>query len=210
VQVSGSAHLILRTAQALRAGRATKDRRARQELVFRMKAQLLGFRFIYRDDGRFLTVSYSLQVFFRSPKDIQQARPLLVAYTYTRMAPISHTSKTFPHPNFNAILTSLQKRTSSDCAYYESTCSTHRLAIIIIIIAVGVVVSAILSLLYVRSCRSKAAKQRATVLQQRMKLNDGWQTTMANETRYGATNDVPPPYEPRRPERVARMGENWR
>jgi hypothetical protein len=126
------------------------------------------------------------------------------------MAPISHTSKIFPHPNFTAILTSLQKRTSSDCAYYESTCSAHRLAIIIIIIAVGVVVSAILSLLYVRSCRSKAAKHRATVLQQRMKMNNEWQTTMAHETRYGATNDAPPPYEPRRPERVARTGETWR
>jgi len=126
------------------------------------------------------------------------------------MAPISQTATGFSHQNLNAVLTSLVKRSSSECAYYESSCSTHRLAIIIIIIAVGIIISAILSLLYVRSRRSKAAKLRATMQQQRVKSNDNWQMSTENGTRPTFPYGAPPPYEPRKPERIAIPTENWR
>ncbi|KAF2823496.1 hypothetical protein CC86DRAFT_457849 [Ophiobolus disseminans] len=137
--------------------------------------------------------------------------PHIPIYT---MAPLSKTIATFPHPNLSAILTSLQKRSSSECAYYESSCSTHRLAIIIIIIAVGIVVSAILSLLFVRSRRSKNAKLMTAVQQRRMKMEEGWPSSVENETRYPSTTTTlygaPPPYAPRRPERAARGDGDWR
>jgi hypothetical protein len=108
-----------------------------------------------------------------------------------------------------APLNTLRKR-DSDCTYYDASCSTHRLAIMIIIICIGIVVSAILSLLYVRSRRSKAIKLHAS-MQQRPKANVPWEDYNApamynSPTAYGA----PPPYEPRRPERAARATAEWR
>jgi hypothetical protein len=101
--------------------------------------------------------------------------------------------------------TALAKR-DSDCTYYDTSCSTHRLAILIIIICIGIIVSAILSLLYVRSRRSQAAKLRAAMQQQhRTKTHDGITTWRAPSDMQGA----PPPYAPRRPERVARANGEW-
>jgi hypothetical protein len=101
--------------------------------------------------------------------------------------------------------TTLAKR-DSDCTYYDTSCSTHRLAILIIIICIGIIVSAILSLLYVRSRRSKVAKLRAAMQQQhRTKTHDGITTWRAPSDMQGA----PPPYAPRRPERVARANGEW-
>jgi hypothetical protein len=97
-----------------------------------------------------------------------------------------------------APITTLTKR-DSDCTYYSASCSTHRLAILILIIGVGIIVSAIISLLYVRSRRSKAAKLRASM---RPKTLEDITTWRAPSDGLGA----PPPYAPRRPERVARTG----
>jgi uncharacterized membrane protein len=110
-----------------------------------------------------------------------------------------------PITTYSHIFTTLHKR-DSDCTYYDTSCSTHRLAIMIIIICVGIIVSAILSLLYVRSRRSKAAKIRASIQQQqRMKVNEEYTSWHASpEVQHGA----PPPYEPRRPERVARANNS--
>jgi hypothetical protein len=80
----------------------------------------------------------------------------------------------------------------------------------IIIICVGILVSGILSILYVRSRRSKSAKLRASMV----KRNDGFGTWEVSTDRvrlydvqqYGA----PPPYTPRRPERAARADGDWR
>jgi hypothetical protein len=125
----------------------------------------------------------------------------------SKMAPLAQ----LLHLNPSNILTSgiLHKRDSS-CTYYDTSCSTHRLAIMIIIICVGILVSAILSLLYVRSRRSKIAKLRASTTNTSDRFGT-WQAT-TNTTRmyevqqYGA----PPPYEPRRPERAARGNREWR
>jgi len=120
------------------------------------------------------------------------------------MAPLN----TLTHPNVNAILTSLHKR-DADCTYYDTSCSYHRLAILIIIIAIGIIVSAIFSLLYVRSRRSKASKLRAS-MQQRPKANAPWEDYNAPTAYTSPTTEAaPPPYEPRRPERAARAAE-WR
>lgn len=112
--------------------------------------------------------------------------------------------------NTSSILASLRKRSSSECAYYESSCSTHRLAIIIIIVAVCIIISAILSLLYVRSRRSKIAKLGAAMQHQRVEMNDDWPLSTENTTKPETTCGAPPPYEPRRPERIAIPTENWR
>jgi hypothetical protein len=114
------------------------------------------------------------------------------------MAPLNTQSSLFS--------TVLHKR-DEDCTYYDASCSTHRLALMIIIICVGIIVSAILSLLYVRSRRSKAAKIRASMYQQRVKPNhEEFSTWQASSMR----DSAPPPYEPRRPERVARIDGEWR
>jgi hypothetical protein len=97
-----------------------------------------------------------------------------------------------------APITTLTKR-DADCTYYSTSCSTHRLAILILIICIGIIVSAILSLLYVRSRRSKAAKLRASM---RPKTHENITTWRAPFDELGA----PPPYAPRRPEKVARAG----
>ncbi|KAH7078988.1 hypothetical protein BKA63DRAFT_488675 [Paraphoma chrysanthemicola] len=125
---------------------------------------------------------------------------------------LTTTPSSNPHPNLSAILTSFQKRSSSDCSYYETSCGTHRLAIMIIIICVGIMVSAILSTLYIRSHRHKAAKLRTIEQQhQRMKMNhEGWPSSIVNEARYAVPQGAPPPYEPRRPDRVARVDGEWR
>ncbi|KAF2031316.1 hypothetical protein EK21DRAFT_99862 [Setomelanomma holmii] len=121
-------------------------------------------------------------------------------------------TSTNAHPNLAAILTSLHKRSfSSDCTYYETSCGTHRLAIMVIIICVGVLVTAILSTLYIRSHRNKNAKLRAIEQQRmRMKMNEGWPSSMVNSPTYVVPQGAPPPYEPRKPERVARVDEDWR
>ncbi|OAL06060.1 hypothetical protein IQ06DRAFT_343301 [Phaeosphaeriaceae sp. SRC1lsM3a] len=96
----------------------------------------------------------------------------------------------------------LHKRDSS-CTYYDASCSTHRLVILIIIIAIGIIVSAILSLLYVRSRRSKANKMRLQSQRQQAQIQErfsAWDPSAA----------APPPYEPRKPERAARASADWR
>jgi hypothetical protein len=142
------------------------------------------------------------------------------------MAPL-----TLPYPYMPSTLytrNTLQRRDSS-CTYSDTSCGTHRLAILIIIICVGIIVSAILSLLYVRSRRSKATKMRANMqhrikasevnewhvstqanMQHRIKMNE-WQASSDIGRAYGAPamDGAPPPYEPRRPDRVARV-EEWR
>ncbi|EAT92278.1 hypothetical protein HBI56_004320 [Parastagonospora nodorum] len=121
------------------------------------------------------------------------------------MAPLN----TLTHHSVNTILISLHKR-DADCTYYDASCSYHRLAILIIIIAIGIIASAILSLLYVRSRRSKAAKMRAS-MQQRPKANAPWENYSAPAAYTSPTTDsAPPPYEPRRPERAARAAAEWR
>lgn len=107
----------------------------------------------------------------------------------------------------------------SSCSYYDTTCGTHRLAIMIIIISVGILVSTILSLLYVRSRASKNRKMQIAASQRRaiMRIknqNHGWMSANEIDARYGAPPATqgglaPPPYEPRMPERVARA-EGWR
>jgi hypothetical protein len=97
-----------------------------------------------------------------------------------------------------APITTITRR-DSDCTYYSTSCSTHRFAILILIVCVGIIVSAIISLLYVRSRRSKAAKLRASM---RIKTHEDITTWRAPPDGLGA----PPPYAPRRPERVARAG----
>jgi hypothetical protein len=80
------------------------------------------------------------------------------------MAPIFPTLPSLAIP-------SIHKR-NYECTYYDATCSTHRLVVMIIIIVVGILVSAILSLLYVRSRRSKAAKSRVYNHHQHIKMHD--------------------------------------
>jgi hypothetical protein len=128
--------------------------------------------------------------------------------TSSTMPPLTLPYPYIPSSSISSTHTILQKRDSS-CTYSDASCSTHRLAILIIIICVGIIVSAILSLLYVRSRRSKAAKMRAN-MQHRMKANK-WQASSDIGRAYGtpAMEGAPPPYEPRRPERVARV-EEWR
>jgi hypothetical protein len=125
--------------------------------------------------------------------------------------PQTSTTSANSHSNLAIILTSLYKRSSSsDCAYYETSCGTHRLAIMIIIICVGILVSAILSTLYIRSHRHKAAKLRSIEQQRmRMKMNEGWPSSMVIAPTHSAPQGAPPPYEPRRPERVARADGEW-
>lgn len=102
-------------------------------------------------------------------------------------------------------LPSLHKRDSS-CTYYDASCSTHRLVILIIIIAIGIIVSAILSLLYVRSRRSKANKIRLQAQFQRQQM----QVQQQRSSTWNSTTSAPPPYEPRKPERAARGASDWR
>lgn len=173
-----------------------------------MNASRLGRR--VHDNHLYIFTTSSLPV--HQDYIIHTSHPNSTHTTFT-MAPLP-TSTSITHPNLTYILSHITKRAYSECAYYESSCSTHRLAIIIIIIAVGIVVSAILSLLYVRSRRSRAAKMRASVQQRRVKMSsEDW--PLPNETRYPVERVVgygaPPPYEPRRPERVVRNGgREWR
>jgi hypothetical protein len=113
-----------------------------------------------------------------------------------------------PLNSYSSLFSTPPHKRDDNCTYYDASCSTHRLALMIIIICVGILVSAILSLLYVRSRRSKAAKIRASMYHQRVKANDeGFSTWQASTAQDGAP---PPPYEPRRPERVARINGEWR
>lgn len=94
---------------------------------------------------------------------------------------------------------------SNDCPSTSSTCSSHRLAIIVIICFVAIIVSGILSLLYVRSRRSKAAKQQ---------VQQEWGVGGKARGKDGFEEwDAPPAYDERqeglgvrRPERVVVRG----
>lgn len=123
--------------------------------------------------------------------------------------------------------------TSSDstCTAYDTSCGTHRLAIMIIIICVGILVSGILSFIFVRSRARRIARERLRIQQMhQQKLNDSFlgtagpypvpsttTTTTMNDTRKSKTGmgmemGAPPPYSPRRPERAydAGAGQGWR
>jgi hypothetical protein len=111
------------------------------------------------------------------------------------MAPLVQT-----HTNPITFTTGLRKRDLS-CTDYDASCGMHRLAILIF---------GIVSLLCVRSQRSKALKLRAS----RMKSNDAfstWQPTTNRVRLYEAQMyGSPPPYTPRKPERAARADGDWR
>jgi hypothetical protein len=105
-----------------------------------------------------------------------------------------------PLPNFFTL--TKRSYSSNDCPSTSSTCSSHRLAIIVIICFVAIIVSGILSLLYVRSRRSKAAKQQ---------VQQEWGVGVKGRGKDGFEEwDAPPAYDEgngvRRPERVVVRG----
>jgi hypothetical protein len=120
------------------------------------------------------------------------------------MAPLVQT-----HTNPITFTTGLRKRDFS-CTDYDASCGMHRLVITGIIIFVAILIFGIVSLLCVRSQRSKALKLRAS----RMKSNDAfstWQPTTNRVRLYEAQMyGSPPPYTPRKPERAARADGDWR
>jgi hypothetical protein len=120
------------------------------------------------------------------------------------MAPLAqsphHTSSTL-----FILTTGLLRKRDSSCTYYDASCGMHRLVITGIIIFVAVLIFGILSLLCVRSQRSKALKLRAA----RMKSNDALITCQPTTVHVRMYEGAPPPYTPRKPERVARVDE-WR
>ncbi|CAO2657385.1 Nn.00g035110.m01.CDS01 [Neocucurbitaria sp. VM-36] len=112
------------------------------------------------------------------------------------MAPLPSTLQTLPTTVEN-ILTNIHKR-SSDCTYYDTSCGTHRTVVLIIIVVVGATVAVILSLVYARGRKRRIARERAArVARQHKRMSDPFN---------GVVYEAPPPYMPRAPENVARVG----
>lgn len=127
------------------------------------------------------------------------------------MAPINtllDRSSTSIHNNLHALL-----RRSSDCdSYYGSTCSSHRTAILIIIIAIGFLTTAILLFYYLRKrtavhpgpSRFKAGlvhpqklqrrEARATWRREDHEGDVGLELPMYEEAGREGRGDAPPPY----------------
>jgi hypothetical protein len=97
---------------------------------------------------------------------------------------------------------------SSQCSYYDANCSTHRLTAIVIIVAVALMVTSILTMLYVRSRATRAVKLKAQSNLRRFKLEESLKAQREGEQRegFGGIYGAPPPYTPTRPERAYGAG----
>jgi hypothetical protein len=97
---------------------------------------------------------------------------------------------------------------SSECSYYDSNCSTHRLAAVIIIVAVALMVTSILIMLYVRSRATIAVKLKAQSNLRRFKLEESLEAQREGQQYegFGGMYGTPPPYTPKQPERAYDTG----
>jgi hypothetical protein len=103
-------------------------------------------------------------------------------------------------------------RRSSECSYYDSNCSTHRLAAVIIIVAVVLMVTSILTMLYVRSRATRAVKLKAQSNLRRFKLEESLKAQREGQQYEGFSGmyGAPPPYTPKQPERAYGAGAEAR
>ncbi|KAF1841753.1 uncharacterized protein K460DRAFT_369757 [Cucurbitaria berberidis CBS 394.84] len=109
------------------------------------------------------------------------------------MAPLPPTLQTLPTSVEN-ILTNIHKR-SSDCTYYDTSCNTHRIAILVIIVFVGALFGLTLSFYYARGRKRRTARERASrIATQHKRMGDPFN---------GMAYEAPPPYMPKVPENVA-------
>jgi hypothetical protein len=162
-----------------------------------------------------------------------------IVYTYQNSSHVFHTQPSVQPPRMtpSIILDSLRshhsalQERSADCdTYYTSSCYTHRIVLLIIIILVGAFVGIILSLVYVRSrsrrlARIQANRMNANVWRQRylgenLRTSDGTATVRLPSGRVVGVDggqrwrkgeswdegrdgrEAPPPYMPRVPEAV--------
>ncbi|KAH8719350.1 hypothetical protein GQ44DRAFT_712272 [Phaeosphaeriaceae sp. PMI808] len=128
------------------------------------------------------------------------------------MAPLA---QPLTNPNANNVLASLRRR-GYECSQYDTSCDTHGVVVKVAIVCVVVMVSGIVSALFIRARRRHLAKLRNTSQHQhqyQLHLNKSLQQSSGatlNPQLDGSYDAPPPPYVPRRPDTVARAGRDWR
>jgi hypothetical protein len=141
--------------------------------------------------------------FIASPSSTEAPHPSHISQT---MAPLPTTTPASASPASN-ILATLPKR-SLECTYYDTSCSTHRIVILIIFIVCGFGIGGMLALVYFRGRRRRSERERqARLRRENMQLRSPFNNRKL--VLGGAFDAPPPPYAPRlprKPESVAKGG----